>query len=184
MLRQTALAQLTDPAVILETHGGYGDVFSAVYAHVQEGVVFEKDPFRTLYLAHQRPSWAVYETDCVPALEMGAGDHLAVNLLDIDPYGNAWPPIQAFFTSARPRARKVAIVGDEHKMALLALSQAGAVGFTFEHLETVSQIPEGRLYDVLEYLIELALVDSDGDMHHRRYRLHQLTATFINNMFS
>lgn len=74
-------------------------------------------------------------------------------------------------------------VGDEHKMALLALSQAGAVGFTFEHLETVSQIPEGKLYDVLEYLIELALVDSDGDVHHRRYRLHQLTATFINNTF-
>lgn len=110
MLRQTALAQLADPAVILETHGGYGDVFSAVYAHVPEGVVFEKDPFRTLHLAYQRPSWSVYEADCVPALEIGVGNHLAVNLLDVDPYGNAWPPIQAFFASVRPRAGKVVVV--------------------------------------------------------------------------
>lgn len=119
MLRQTALAKLTDPAVILETHGGYGDVFSAVYSHVDQGVVFEKDHFRTVFLAHQRPSWAVYEADCVTALELGAGDHLVVNLLDIDPYGNAWPPIKAFFGSTRPRAsRVVVVVNDGLRMKL------------------------------------------------------------------
>lgn len=110
MLRRTALAQLSGTPVIVETHGGVGDVWSAVYRDVAEGVVFEKDPFKVVKLASQRPSWAVYEADCVSALTGGAGGHLCANLLDVDPYGSAWPTIQAFFRSERPRADKVAVV--------------------------------------------------------------------------
>lgn len=110
MLRQTALAQLSDTPVVMETHGGVGEVYSAVYGHVTEGIVFEKDPFRTPILAQQRPSWAVYEGDCVSSIAAGAGSHLTVNLLDVDPYGNAWPTIRAFFQSQRPFADKIVVV--------------------------------------------------------------------------
>lgn len=38
-----------------------------------------------------------------PALSEGAAAHLAVQLLDVDPYGEPWPTIEAFMTSDRPR---------------------------------------------------------------------------------
>lgn len=124
MLRQTALAQLrSQRPIIMETHGGLGDVWASVYTHVEEGIVFEKDPFRAAYLAHQRPGWSVYEAECEGAVFHGAGAHLAVNLLDVDPYGEPWPVINAFFTSRRPRpARMVAVVNDGLRLQI----QSGA----------------------------------------------------------
>lgn len=44
-----------------------------------------------------------------PALSDGACSHLEVGLLDVDPYGEPWPTIEAFMTSDRPRARRVGI---------------------------------------------------------------------------
>ena len=58
MLRQTAVSLLTETPVVMETHGGIGDLWAAVYADVEEGVVFEKRPDRTTLLALQRPTWA------------------------------------------------------------------------------------------------------------------------------
>lgn len=111
MLRQTAVRALNGVTpVVMETHGGIGDVFGTVYRDVVDGVVFEKDSSRTAVLAHQRPSWAVYEADCVPALQLGAGGHLCVNLLDVDPYGDPWPAIQAFMVSRRPFADSMVVV--------------------------------------------------------------------------
>ena len=96
-LRQEALRLLYASPVIMETHGGVGKLFDAVYAHVERGIVFEKDADKTAVLGKQRPSWAVYEADCVTALQEGVGGHLAVNFLDIDPYGECWPVVDAFF---------------------------------------------------------------------------------------
>lgn len=114
MLRQTALRALGGATpVVMETHGGIGDLGATLYKDVVDGVVFEKESDRTLVLAHQRPSWAVYEGDCVNAIRLGAGAHLTVNLLDVDPYGDPWPAIQAFFGSTRPFApRMVVVVND------------------------------------------------------------------------
>ena len=62
MLRQTALRALGGATpVVMETHGGVGDLGATLYKDVVDGVVFEKESDRTLVLAHQRPSWAVYE---------------------------------------------------------------------------------------------------------------------------
>lgn len=110
MLRQTALKLVDGVPVIMETHGGRGDVFSAVYTHVEQGVVFEIDPEKASRLATQRPTWAVYEGDCVTALAHGAGSHLEVNYLDADPYGSCWPTLRAFFSSKRPFAKRLVVV--------------------------------------------------------------------------
>ncbi len=119
MLRHTALNLLTEPPVVMETHGGLGHVYQAIYTNVEDGVVFEKMPDRTIILAEQRPTWAMYETDCVAALQQGAGSHLCVNLLDLDPYGGCWETMQAFFKSERPFAKRMILVvndGMAHKI--------------------------------------------------------------------
>ena len=104
MLRRTMLelAEGMDLApVVMETHGGMGKIFSACYRTVSDGVVIEKKPERAAFLARQRPAWFVYEADCVEALRAGVGGVLPVNVLDVDPYGDPWPTIEAFFGSDR-----------------------------------------------------------------------------------
>jgi len=118
-LRVTALQQLGSTPVVMETHGGIGDVYAAVYRDVVDGVVFEKQADRAAILANQRPTWSIYEADCVPAVKYGAGKHLTINLLDVDPYGSCWPVIDAFFSSKRPFAERMMVVGNDgtgHKL--------------------------------------------------------------------
>lgn len=120
-LRREVLREIKAPPVILETHGGRGALWLACYQHITQGVVFEKDPGKADVLAMQRPTWAVYEGDCIAALAGGAGAHLTVNLLDVDPYGSAWGAIDAFMSSERPRAETLYIVvndGARHKIRL------------------------------------------------------------------
>ncbi len=127
MLRQTAVSLIQNP-VIMETHGGYGDVYQALYHEIENGVVFEKDANRTTHLAHQRPSWAVYEADCVTTIGLGAGSHLCVNLLDIDPYGDPHPTIKAFFNSQRPFAQKMVMVVNDGLRHVVRGGKAWDVG--------------------------------------------------------
>lgn len=108
-LRISLLKHLAQPPVILETHGGRGRVFDRVYPSVLQGMVFEVDPAKAEYLSHQRPSWSVYQGKCEQALEDGLGAHLAINLIDCDPYSEPWPALEAFFLSERPRPARIAI---------------------------------------------------------------------------
>jgi hypothetical protein len=118
MLRHTALRLTGGRPVILETHGGHGDIWSAVYRGVTTGVVFEKDPDKADELVAQRPQWAVYEADVEIALAAGAARTWTFDLLDVDPYGAAWPALRAFFGSARPFApRMVVVVNDGLRFA-------------------------------------------------------------------
>ena len=97
-LRRNLLAEIESP-VILETHGGYGKIFELCYADIISGVVFEKDPDKAGFLAGQRPTWAVYEGDCLKGIAARVGSHLPVNFIDLDPYGSPWEIINAFFES-------------------------------------------------------------------------------------
>src|SRR5690606_31820124 len=89
-LRERTLQSLAeagiDAPVVMETHGGTGQLYRACYRTFPQGVVFEQKGEKAAKLALQRPTWAVYQCDCVNALSEGVGGHLAVNLLDIDPY--------------------------------------------------------------------------------------------------
>lgn len=99
-----------DVPVVMETHGGTGRLFRACYTGVRRGCVFEKKLKRVAFLAYQRPTWAVYQGDCISAIGAGAGAHLAINVLDVDPFGDPWPAIEAFFESERPRPDEMFIV--------------------------------------------------------------------------
>ena len=109
---------ITDPA-ILECYGGNGEVWKKVYSTLRRGVVFDVDPNKAFRLAKQRPSWSVFEGDCVAAIEQGIGDHLAFDLIDIDPYGSHFPALRAFLTSKRPRKdRFVTVINDGQRQAV------------------------------------------------------------------
>jgi hypothetical protein len=96
-LRQNLLREIDNP-VVLETHGGFGHIYDHCYRGVFDGVVFEKDAKKAEFLARQRKTWAVYECDCVDALQVGVGSHLAINVVDVDPYGAPWPVIDALLS--------------------------------------------------------------------------------------
>lgn len=112
-LRRVMLRRMREAGVepvVIEAYGGTGEVFVGCYASVLSGVVFDKKPERATHLAVQRPTWAVYRADCVAALAGGAGSHLVATVLDLDPYGDPWPAIRAFFESERPRADRLFVV--------------------------------------------------------------------------
>ena len=122
-LRTQALKHVSTP-IVMETHGGAGKLFERCYATFDQGVVFEKDPNKTKILAQQRPTWSVYECDCVGALAAGAGFHLPVNFLDVDPYGEPWPVLEAFFGSDRPFPKELHIVVNDGLRQKLATGGA------------------------------------------------------------
>lgn len=101
--------QMLDAPVIMETHGGRGKLYERCYSGFY-GVVFEKDPAKTDLLCSQRPDWSVYEGDCIAAISAGAGAHLPINFLDVDPYGQPWPVFEAFFSSDRPHPETMIVV--------------------------------------------------------------------------
>lgn len=101
--------RMLDAPVIMETHGGHGKLYERCYSGFS-GVVFEKDPAKTDLLCSQRPDWSVYEGDCIAAISAGAGAHLPINFLDVDPYGQPWPVFDAFFSSDRPRPETMIVV--------------------------------------------------------------------------
>ena len=101
-LRRNLLAEIGEP-VVMETHGGFGHIYDACYRDIERGVVFEKDAQKIAFLARQRPTWAVYECDCVVALMGGVGGHLPINVLDLDPYGEPWPVLDAFLAGFAER---------------------------------------------------------------------------------
>ena len=111
-LRKKALAFLDTP-VVMETHGGYGAIYQECYGKLETGIVFEKDTKKAAALGKQRPTWAVYECDCVSAIRAGVGLHLPVNLYDVDPYGSPWDVIDAILSAKREwPARLVFAVND------------------------------------------------------------------------
>jgi len=126
-LRRNALKEIELP-VVMETHGGYGAIFANCYFGIVDGVAFESKPDKAAALAKQRPTWAVYESDCVMALKAGIGNHLPVNFLDLDPYGDPWQVMDAFFQSDREFPDKLAIVVNDGLRQNIKISGGWSVG--------------------------------------------------------
>jgi len=140
--------------VIMETHGGKGAIYSACYRTVQSGVVFEKDREKAGFLALQRPTWAVYEADCVGAIAHGAGAHLEVNVLDVDPYGEPWPTIRAFFESERPRTARLYVVVNDGLRQKLRISGGWHVASITSVVSRFGSDLQGKYLAVCEIMIK------------------------------
>lgn len=127
-LRKAMLDKLVEQGIdspaLIETHGGYGHIWKAVYPHLGQGIVFERDARKAAHLGKQRPTWAVYEGDCIEALSAGVGSHVLIQALDIDPYGEPWPVIDAFFTSEREFPPIMGVVVNDGLRQALGLGRA------------------------------------------------------------
>lgn len=116
--RQLLLDEIT-PTAVMETNGGVGALYNSLYRPFP-GVVFEKDIQKAEALAKQRPTWAVYGSDCVACISHGVGFHLPINFFDIDPYGECWPIVKAIFSqSSRLPDRFGMVVNDGLKRFLM-----------------------------------------------------------------
>jgi len=116
-------------AVVLETNGGAGRLFEECYrpADVTAGAVFEKEPAKAEMLARQRPTWAVYEADCIAALAAGAAGHLVFNFIDVDPYGAAFPVIEAALSHPKRLADRIRLVVNDGLRQKVQLGGAWSV---------------------------------------------------------
>lgn len=103
---------------VLETHGGEGRIWRSCWSGLP-GVVFEKDPRKVDILTQQRPTWAVYQGDCIKALRAGVASWVPFGILDLDPYGSPWEVCEAFFLTERELAgRMLVTVNDGLKQKL------------------------------------------------------------------
>lgn len=73
-------------------------------------------------------------------------------------------------------------LGEVGKATLLALTQAGDSGFSFDHLVAISGLAEEDVSRCLEELIQSSIVDLTGTLFERKYRLHRLTEVFLLRM--
>lgn len=153
-LRKLMLDQIGETPVILESHGGMGQVWAAVYASVEQGAVFEKDEDKAGMLARQRPTWAVYEADCIQSLLGGAGDHLTVNVVDLDPYGEPWPAIDAFFASSRPRVDRLWVVVNDGLRQSVRMGTAWTVESLAPAVQMFGNRLRNRYLDVCKWMLK------------------------------
>lgn len=65
------------------------------------------------------------------------------------------------------------------RRVLLVMPLVSSLGGTLEHIRKVSGLEIGAVTDALGRLIQVNLVDSRGDLKTRRYTIHNLTATFL-----
>lgn len=161
-LRVKLLYSIDNP-VVLETYGGTGEIFKQCYAHLSEGIVFEEDFLKAAWLCWQRPSWSVYQFDCISAVRAGAGSHLEINLLDVDPYGSPWPVLEAFFVSERPRASRLWIVVSDGLRQ--KLSRGG--GWSVKRLQPVVERWGNRLHGRYLEVCEELMVECVGQAGYR-----------------
>jgi len=99
-----------------------------VYGDVAQGAVFEVDAAKAEVLCKQRPTWSVYQARSDVMLAEGAAAHLPVNLVDVDPYGEPWPCLDAFFRSERARAPRLAVAVNDGLRQKLRLQGGWSVG--------------------------------------------------------
>jgi len=143
----------------METHGGWGSIWRRCYSHLQDGVVFEKSEEKALALARQRPTWAVYEADCVGAIAEGVGFHLPVNFIDLDPYGEPWPAIDAVLQNKLPDLFALAVNdGLRHKLNTGSSWHVGSL------MEMVDRYGNAALYDNYLEICQELLIKKTGQL--------------------
>lgn len=164
-LRKKMLS-FVDTPIVMETHGGAGKLFDACYTHIEQGVVFEKNPDKSTVLSLQRPTWAVYETNCVMALAGGAGAHLAVNFVDLDPYGEPWSAMDAFFGSDRSFPPRLVLAVNDGLRQSLKYRRAWSVESLSEVVRKYGNNLYGRYLDICAELVNEKVAQAGYRLSH------------------
>ncbi|MEM7348362.1 MAG: NB-ARC domain-containing protein [Chloroflexota bacterium] len=70
-------------------------------------------------------------------------------------------------------------LNEETRRVFLAMPFATDQGGNLEYLAAISDMTPAKVRDILEHLVALNLVNSLGDINQRRYTIHNLTRTFL-----
>lgn len=132
---------------------------------------------------------AAADADLQPIVETVGGNPLAIRLVVGQCHVHALGLILANLRAARGQTieqfytyiyRQAWDALDETaRRVLLVMPLVSNLGGTLEHIRKVSQLEIGAVTDALGRLVQLNLVDSRGDLNTRRYSIHNLTATFL-----
>ena len=68
---------------------------------------------------------------------------------------------------------------ERHRQVLLAMPLTAVRGETLEFVAAICDLPPAATADALHRLYTLNLITVNGDLHHRRYAIHSLTRTFL-----
>lgn len=143
--RRAALAALGASGPVLETHAGFGVIGGKLYG--SDGVAIEKDRGKAEALAAERATWRVYCGDSARALRDGLAAEVPFSFIDLDPYGEPWPTIEAFLSHRRSVAprfafavndglrQKIKITGGWDVGSLVAACECFGSGFYRNYLE-------------------------------------------------
>lgn len=82
------------PGPVLETHGGTGWLASTVYAG-RTGIGIELNQRKAAARARILPAWWSIVGDSASVLRSGALRWFAPAIIDVDPYGDPWPALEA-----------------------------------------------------------------------------------------
>ena len=132
---------------------------------------------------------AASDADLQPIVETVGGNPLAIRLVVGQSHVHALDHILANLRAARGQTiehfytyiyRQAWDALDETaRRVLLVMPLVSSLGGTLEHIRKVSSLELGAVTDALGHLVYLNLVDSRGDLKTRRYTIHNLTATFL-----
>lgn len=126
-LRVNLIRTLKTP-IVLETHAGAGKLYRHCYLDVPFGVAIDKNSQKVATLAHQRPTWAVYEADSERAIREGLAGNWPINFVDVDPWGDPWPTLAAFFESKRQHPKELVVCVTDGLRTGLTLGISWKVG--------------------------------------------------------
>ena len=132
---------------------------------------------------------AASDADLQPIVETVGGNPLAIRLVVGQTHVHTLDDILANLRAARGQTieqfytyiyRQAWDALDETaRRVLLVMPLVSSLGGTLAHIGKVSSLELGAVTDALGHLVYLNLVDSRGDLKTRRYTIHNLTATFL-----
>jgi len=117
-VRREGISWLQRTPKVLELFAGRGKIYRVVYKHFNGGVAFEKDQDKAASIARQRPTWRIYEADCVAGIRHGLTFGDKFSFIDLDPYGNPWESLNAVFEEGLFRDSCVVAVNDGMRIKL------------------------------------------------------------------
>jgi hypothetical protein len=100
LVRQRVAGLLGNSAEILETFSGEGLMYDGCWS-MFSGACIDSDAAKARDSARSRPRWRTYCGDTGRALSAGWLSSVAFDVVDIDPYGEPWPYVRAFFDTER-----------------------------------------------------------------------------------
>ena len=132
---------------------------------------------------------AASDDELQPIVETVGGNPLAIRLVVGQSHVHALDHILANLRAARGQTIEQLYtyiyrqawdsLDETARRVLLVMPLVSSLGGTLAHIHKVSSLEIGAVTDALDRLIYLNLMDSRGDLKTRRYTIHNLTATFL-----